>query len=107
VLNVLLGSSYLLKLNSQSMCSVCISTVKRFFFRPDRNHQTNETRQMKTEELALETDKSEINPAKVVSEAEWLVALKDLRTSEKELTLLRDEVTRHSRKLPWGKFDKE
>src|SRR5216110_1598779 len=89
------------------MCPVCISTVKRFFFRLDRNHQTNETRQMKTEELALETDKSEINPAKVVSEAEWLVARKDLLTREKELTRLRDEVTRHRRELPWVKIDKE
>jgi predicted dithiol-disulfide oxidoreductase (DUF899 family) len=62
---------------------------------------------MKTEELVLETDKREINPAKVVSEAEWLVARKDLLTREKELTRLRDEVTRHRRELPWVKVDKK
>ena len=46
-------------------------------------------------------DESEVNPFKVVSEAEWLVARKDLLTREKELTRLRDEVSRHRRELPW------
>jgi predicted dithiol-disulfide oxidoreductase (DUF899 family) len=62
---------------------------------------------MKIEELEPKTDKSEINPAKVVSEAEWLVARKDLLTREKELTRLRDEVSRHRRELPWVKVDKK
>jgi predicted dithiol-disulfide oxidoreductase (DUF899 family) len=62
---------------------------------------------MKTEELVRKTDRSEINPAKVVSEAEWLVARKDLLTREKELTRLRDEVSRHRRELPWVKVNKE
>jgi predicted dithiol-disulfide oxidoreductase (DUF899 family) len=61
---------------------------------------------MKTETLERKTDKSEVNP-KVVSEAEWLVARKDLLTREKELTRLRDEVSRHRRELPWVKIDKE
>ena len=52
-----------------------------------------------------EADTSEMNP-KVVSEAEWLVARKDLLTREKELTRLRDEVSRHRRELPWVKVDK-
>src|SRR5262245_46099584 len=62
---------------------------------------------MKIEELEPEIDKSEINPAKVVSEAEWLIARKDLLTREKELTRLRDEVSRHRRELPWVKVNKE
>jgi predicted dithiol-disulfide oxidoreductase (DUF899 family) len=62
---------------------------------------------MKTEELVPKTDRSEINPAKVVSEAEWLVARKDLLSREKELTRLRDEVSRHRRELPWVKVNKE
>ena len=61
---------------------------------------------MKTETLERKTDKSEVNP-KVVSESEWLVARKDLLTRERELTRLRDEVSRHRRELPWVKIDKE
>ncbi len=62
---------------------------------------------MKIEELDLKTDSAEINHAKVVSEAEWLVARKDLLTREKELTRLRDEVSRHRRELPSVKVDKQ
>jgi predicted dithiol-disulfide oxidoreductase (DUF899 family) len=78
----------------------------KHFFQPDRNHQTNETKQMKTETLELKTSASEVN-SKVVSEAEWLVARKDLLTREKELTRLRDEVSRHRRELPWVKVEKD
>ena len=39
---------------------------------------------MKIETLETKTDKSEVNPSKIVSEAEWLVARKDLLTREKE-----------------------
>jgi predicted dithiol-disulfide oxidoreductase (DUF899 family) len=62
---------------------------------------------MRTETLEPETDKSEANPSKAVLEAEWLVARKDLLTREKELTRLRDEVSRHRRELPWVKVGKE
>jgi predicted dithiol-disulfide oxidoreductase (DUF899 family) len=62
---------------------------------------------MKVEATEPKTDKSEINPAKVVSRDEWLIARKDLLTREKELTRLRDEVSRHRRALPWVKIDKE
>ena len=62
---------------------------------------------MKIETMEPETDMNEMNPSKVVSEAEWLVAHKDLLTREKELTRLRDEVSRHRRELPWVKVDKE
>ena len=62
---------------------------------------------MKIEELEPKTDRTEVNPAKVVSEAEWLVARKDLLTREKELTRLRDEVSLHRRELPWVKVDKQ
>jgi predicted dithiol-disulfide oxidoreductase (DUF899 family) len=61
---------------------------------------------MKIETTEPKTDASEMNP-KVVSEAEWLVARKDLLTREKELTRLRDEVSRHRRELPWVKVEKE
>ena len=55
---------------------------------------------MKVEAMEPKTDESEINPIKVVSIDEWLVARKDLLTREKELTRLRDEVSRHRRELP-------
>jgi predicted dithiol-disulfide oxidoreductase (DUF899 family) len=61
---------------------------------------------MKIETLKPKTNKSEMNP-RVVSEAEWLVARKDLLTREKDLTQLRDEVSRHRREMPWVKVDKE
>ena len=61
---------------------------------------------MKMETLEPKTQKSEVNPTKVVSRAEWLVARKDLLTREKDLTRLRDEVSRHRRDLPWVKVEK-
>src|SRR6266404_1582236 len=60
---------------------------------------------MRIETLETKTDNSEVNPSKVVSEAEWLVARKDLLTREKDLTRLRDEVSRHRRDLPWVKVE--
>ena len=62
---------------------------------------------MKVETLEPRAEKSEGNPAKVVSRAKWLVARKDLLTREKELTRLRDEVSRHRRELPRVKVEKE
>src|SRR5437899_9056245 len=62
---------------------------------------------MRIETLETKTDNSEVNPSKVVSEAEWIVARKDLLTREKDLTRLRDEVSRHRRELPWVKVEKD
>jgi hypothetical protein len=53
------------------------------------------------------TKVSEVTPHKIVSKAEWLVARKDLLKREKELTHLRDEISRHRRELPWVKVEKE
>jgi predicted dithiol-disulfide oxidoreductase (DUF899 family) len=53
------------------------------------------------------TDVSDIRHHKIVSQAEWLVARKDLLKREKELTHLRDEITRHRLELPWVKVEKE
>jgi len=52
-------------------------------------------------------DVSDIRHHKIVSQAEWLVARKDLLKREKELTHLRDEITRHRLELPWMKVEKE
>jgi predicted dithiol-disulfide oxidoreductase (DUF899 family) len=52
--------------------------------------------------------KTQLKPSKaIVSEAEWLVARKDLLRREKEFTRLRDELSRHRRELPWVKVEKE
>jgi len=82
--------------------------VEKFFFEPNRNRQPNETgeRQDEMETLEPKTDMAEMNPSKVVSEAEWLVARKDVLTREKELTRLRDEVSRHRREMPWVRVNK-
>jgi predicted dithiol-disulfide oxidoreductase (DUF899 family) len=62
---------------------------------------------MKSETMEPKTGATEVNPSKVVSREQWLVARKDLLTREKELTRLRDEVSRHRRELPWVKIGKE
>jgi predicted dithiol-disulfide oxidoreductase (DUF899 family) len=46
------------------------------------------------------------NP-KVVSQAEWLAVRKQFLRKEKELTRLRDDLSRQRRELPWVKVDKE
>ena len=61
---------------------------------------------MKIETLESKTQKSDVNPTRVVFRGEWLVARKDLLTREKDLTRLRDEVGRHRRELPWVKVEK-
>jgi predicted dithiol-disulfide oxidoreductase (DUF899 family) len=71
------------------------------------NQTESEEDKMKVETMEPKTGLSEVNASKIVSEAEWLVARKDLLTREKELTRLRDEVSRHRRELPWVKVQKE
>jgi predicted dithiol-disulfide oxidoreductase (DUF899 family) len=43
----------------------------------------------------------------VVSEAEWVEARTEFLKKEKEMTRLRDELSRQRRELPWRKIDKE
>ncbi len=59
---------------------------------------------MKVKESEAKTEQI-IHP-RIVPETEWLVARKDLLSREKELTRLRDEVTRHRRELPWVRVEK-
>ena len=51
--------------------------------------------------------KSTIERPKVVSEAEWLAARKELLRKEKELTRRRDELGKQRRELPWVRVEKE
>jgi predicted dithiol-disulfide oxidoreductase (DUF899 family) len=60
---------------------------------------------MKLKEMEPKVEMNQMNHPKIVSEAEWVVARKDLLSREKELTRLRDEVSRHRRELPWIKID--
>jgi predicted dithiol-disulfide oxidoreductase (DUF899 family) len=70
-------------------------------------------RKLEENKMQIETmepekiDVSDIRHHKIVSQAEWLVARKDLLKREKELTHLRDEITRHRLELPWVKVEKE
>ena len=43
---------------------------------------------------------------KIVSGTEWLAARKALLAKEKELTRLRDDLSRQRRELPWVKVEK-
>ena len=55
----------------------------------------------------MEPETEALKQSRAVSEAEWLVARKDLLTREKEFTRLRDDLGRHRRALPWVKVEKE
>jgi Bacterial protein of unknown function (DUF899) len=48
----------------------------------------------------------EVAHPKVVPPVEWLAARNEFLTKEKELTRLRDELSRQRRALPWGKVEK-
>jgi predicted dithiol-disulfide oxidoreductase (DUF899 family) len=48
----------------------------------------------------------ELTQHKVVSHAEWIAARKQFLAKEKELTRLRDELSRERRTLPWEKVEK-
>jgi len=62
---------------------------------------------MKSGTIETKTSATDANASKVVTPEEWLLARKDLLTREKELTRLRDKVSRHRRELPWVKVEKE
>ena len=61
---------------------------------------------MKLQELEPNTEAMEMDP-EIVSEAEWLVARKDLLTREKEFTRQRDALSAARRQLPMVRIDKE
>jgi predicted dithiol-disulfide oxidoreductase (DUF899 family) len=54
--------------------------------------------------MATATSKSELS--RVVPQAEWLAARKELLSKEKEFTRLRDELSRQRRELPWETVEK-
>lgn len=54
----------------------------------------------------MTTATTERPTAKVVSQAEWLAARKELLKKEKEFTQLRDELSRQRRELPWERVEK-
>src|SRR5580692_9167148 len=62
----------------------------------------------KSGEMKMATQTITRNPKHaVVSPAEWLAARKELLRKEKELTHLRDELSRQRRALPWEKVEKQ
>src|SRR4051812_22047999 len=61
---------------------------------------------MKLQELEANREAMEMDP-EIVSEAEWLVARKDLLTREKEFTRQRDALSAARRQLPMVRIDKE
>src|SRR5438445_10380975 len=62
---------------------------------------------MKLEEMESKTKESKMNHPEIVSEAEWLVARRDLLAREKEFTRQRDALSVARRQLPMVKIDKE
>lgn len=51
--------------------------------------------------------KRQIEDPRVVSQAEWLTARKELLKKEKELTRQKDEISAARRELPWVRVEKE
>jgi predicted dithiol-disulfide oxidoreductase (DUF899 family) len=62
---------------------------------------------MKLEEMESKTETKQMNQPEIVSEAEWLVARKDLLRREKEFTRQRDALSAARRTLPMVKIEKE
>jgi predicted dithiol-disulfide oxidoreductase (DUF899 family) len=58
-------------------------------------------------EILRQTREKQMNRPEVISEAEWVVARKELLKKEKEFTHQRDALSAERRKLPWIKIDKE
>ena len=54
----------------------------------------------------MTTATSKMEGPRVVSQAEWLAARKELLSKEKEFTRMRDELSRQRRELPWEKVEK-
>ena len=62
---------------------------------------------MKIEEMERPRKKTKMYHQEIVSEAEWLIARKDLLTREKEFSRQRDALSAARRQLPMVKIDKE
>jgi predicted dithiol-disulfide oxidoreductase (DUF899 family) len=58
-------------------------------------------------EAAIGFSRRRCMPHKIVSEREWTAARLALLAREKELTRLRDQISRERRELPWVRLDKE
>jgi predicted dithiol-disulfide oxidoreductase (DUF899 family) len=54
----------------------------------------------------MQPKEDEMNRPRIVSRTEWLAARKELLVKEKELTLLRDQLSTERRNLPWVKVEK-
>jgi len=61
---------------------------------------------MNLQEMEPKTETKQTNHPEIVSEAEWLVARKDLLAREKEFTRQRDALSAARRQLPMVKIDK-
>ena len=62
---------------------------------------------MKLQEMESKIETKQIDHPEIVSEAEWLVARKDLLTREKEFTRQRDALAKARQNLPMVKIDKD
>src|SRR5713226_6559437 len=57
--------------------------------------------------MNMATANSRKEVSKVVSQAEWLAARKELLRQEKDFTRLRDDLSRQRRERPWEKVEKK
>src|SRR4029077_11683327 len=73
----------------------------------ENKRNKSEEIKMKLEGMESKTKGGQMNHPEIVSEAEWLVARKDLLSREKEFTRQRDALSAARRQLPMVKIDKE
>src|SRR5437773_232749 len=57
--------------------------------------------------MQAKLQKTQVNSTKVVSQADWLVARKQLLSKEKEFTRQRDALNAERRALPWVSVEKQ
>ena len=77
--------------------------------RGKKNGPNNNSKNVQKGEMTMATMNAITNKteeAKVVPQAEWVEARKELLRKEKEFSRLRDELSRQRRSLPWEKVEK-
>jgi len=57
--------------------------------------------------MQVKLQKTQVSNPRVVSQADWLAARKQLLTKEKEFTRQRDALNAERRALPWLKVEKQ
>lgn len=100
------------------MCPICLSTAALIIagkssagglaaLAVKKLHPKSRRKIQQLRNQSIEREENKMNHPKVVSEAEWLAARKQLLAKEKDLTRRRDALSQERRNLPMVKVDKD